>query len=101
MSSCARWGNANVVALTVLFQAMDQSPPFLTSFLGSTAPKEISSLPNFLTLGLSCMVESCPLRTASRLMARPEITFFHLESGNSGQSGLLTSDCLVALGSMV
>ena len=90
-----------MVALTVLFHAIVQSPPFLTIFVGSTALKVISRSPNFLTLGLLCVVESCPLRTASRLMAHPAMTFFHSESGNSGQSSSLTSDCLVALGSTV
>ena len=91
----------NKVALTVLFQVMDQSPPFLTVFVGSMAPKVILRSPNFLTLGSSCVVESCPLSTASRLTALPEIMFFHSESGNSGQSGSLTRDCFVVLRSLV
>ena len=37
----------------------------------------------------------------SRLTAQPEIIFFHSESGNSGQSGSLTRERLVALGSIV
>ena len=89
-----------MIALTVLFQAIDQSPPFLTNLVGSTVPKEISRSPTFWTLRSSLVVESCPLSTALRLTALPEMTFFHSESGNSGQSGLLTSECFAALGSM-
>ena len=37
----------------------------------------------------------------SRLTALPETTFFHSESGNSGQSDWLVSERLVALGSIV
>ena len=87
----------NKVALTVLFQAIVQSPPFLTSFISLTAPKVILRSPTFS----SCVVESCPLRTASRLTAIPEMMFFHSESGNSGQSGSLRREHFVALGSMV
>src|SRR5271168_2552780 len=101
VSSCSRCGNAKVVALTVRFQAIHQSPPFCTTLVGSTAPKESSSSPNFSTLRSSFVVESCPLRTASRLTAFPVITFLHSESGNSGQAGELESDLRVALGSKV
>ena len=89
------------MALTVLFQAIDQSPPFLTVLVGSTAPNNISSSPNFSTLRSSFVVESCSLSTASRLTALPETTFFHSELGNSGQSDWLVSERLVALGSIV
>ena len=90
-----------MVALTVLFYAIDQSPPFLTTFVGLIAPKVISRSPNFSTLGSLCVVESCLLRTASKLTARLEMMFFHSVSGNSGQSGSLTSDRLVAFRSTV
>src|SRR5271168_1271380 len=89
------------MALTVLFQAIYQSPPFLIVLVGSTVPNEISRSPNFSTLRSSFVVESCPLRTASRLTALPDTTFFHSESGNSGQSDWLVSDRLVAFGSTV
>src|SRR5271168_2563277 len=85
----------------VLFQAIDQSPPFFTILDGSTVLKEISRSPNFSTLDSSCVVDSWPLSTALRLTALPLMIFFHSESGNSGQSGSLTSDRLVASGSMV
>src|SRR5271155_4092844 len=101
VSSCILCGKAKVVALTVRFQAILQSPPFLTTLVGSTAPKESSRSPNLSTLRSSFVVESCPLRTALRLTAFPVMTFFHLESGNSGQEGELESDLLVALGSKV
>jgi hypothetical protein len=87
------------VARTVLFQAMVQSPPFLTTFVGSTAPKEILRSPSFSIFVSSKVVESCPLSTESRLTALPEMMFFHSVSGNSGQSGSLTSERLAALGS--
>src|SRR5271168_2487574 len=67
VSSCILCGKAKVVALTVRFQAILQSPPFLTTLVGSTAPKESSRSPNLSTLRSSFVVESCPLRTASRL----------------------------------
>src|ERR1700678_4803235 len=101
VSSRSRCGKANAVALTVLFHAMDHSPPFLTILVGSTAPKESSRSPNFSILRSSFVVESCPLRTASKLTALPDTTFFHSESGNSGQSDWLVSERLVALGSTV
>src|ERR1700678_3698149 len=101
VSSCSQCRNAKVVALTVRFQAMHQSPPFLTVLVGSTAPKENSRSPNFSTLRSSFVVESCPLRTASRLTAFPVIIFFPSESRNSGQAGELVSDLLVILGSRV
>src|SRR5271168_3600720 len=85
------------MALTVLFQAIYQSPPFLIVLVGSTVPNEISRSPNFSTLRSSFVVESCPLRTASRPTALPDTTFFHSESGNSGQSDWLVSE-RVALG---
>src|SRR5271168_3231768 len=89
------------MALTVLFQAIDQSPPFLIILVGSMAPNEISRSLNFSTLRSSFVVESCLLRTASRLTALPETIFFHSESGNSGQSDWLVSEHLVALGLIV
>src|ERR1700678_1624139 len=101
VSSCSRCRNAKVVALTVRFHAMHQSPPFLTVLVGSTAPKENSRSPNLSTLRSSFVVESCPLRTASRLTAFPTIMFFHSESGNLGQVEELEIDLLVALGSKV
>src|SRR5271155_628506 len=101
VSSCSRCGKAKVVALTVRFQAMHQSPPFLTVLVGSTTPKESSRSPNFSTLRSLFVVESCPLRTASRLTAFLVMIFFHSESGNSGQAGELVSNLLVVLGSRV
>src|SRR5580692_12555792 len=101
VSSCSRCGKANAVALTVLFQAIDHSPLFLTTLVGSTVPKDSSRSPNFSTLSSSFVVESCPLSTASKLTAFPPITFFHSESGNSGQLGELVSDRNVVLGSTV
>src|ERR1700678_3553787 len=101
VSSRSRCGKANAVALTVLFHAIDHSPPFLTILVGLTAPKESSRSPNFLILSSSFVVESCPLRTVSKLMAFPPITFFHSESGNSRQLGELVSDRNVVLGSTV
>src|SRR5271168_3095579 len=101
VSSCSQCRKANEVALTVLFQAMHQSPPFLITLVGSTAPKESSRSPNLSIFGSLSVVESCPLRTASRLTAFPVMTFFHSESGKSGQEGELVSDLLVVLGSMV
>src|SRR5271168_1370078 len=65
----------------------------------STAPKENLRSLNLSTLRSSFVVESCPLRTASRLTAFPVMIFFHSESGNSGQAGELVSDLLVVLGS--
>ena len=85
----------------VLFQAIDQSPPFLTNLVGSTAPKETLMSPNFSILRSSFVVESCPLSTASRLTALPEMIFFHSESGNSGQSGWLVSERFAVFGSTV
>src|ERR1700678_2685476 len=101
VSSCSRCGKANAVALTVLFQAMDHSPPFLTILEGLTAPKVSSRSPNFSTLSSSFVVESCPLSMASKLTAFPLMMFLHSESGNSGQLGELVSDRIVVLGSMV
>src|SRR5271168_4396892 len=92
VSSCSQCGKANTVALMVLFHAIDHSPPFLTILVGSTAPKESSRSPNLSTLSSSFIVESCSLSMASKLTAFPPITFFHSESGNSGQLGELMSD---------
>src|ERR1700678_77546 len=101
VSSCSRCRNAKVVALTVRFHAMHQSPPFPTVLVGSTAPKENSRSPNLSTLRSSFVVESCPLRTASRLTAVPVMIFVHSKFGNSGQVEELVSDLLVVLGSRV
>src|ERR1700678_1998773 len=87
-------------SMTVLFQAIDHSPPFLTTLVGSTIPKDSSRSPKFSTLSSSFVVESCPLSTASKLTAFPPIMFFHSDSGNSRQLGELVSDRIVVLGTM-
>src|ERR1700678_1468826 len=101
VSSCSRCGKAKAVALTVLFQAIDHSPPFLTILVGSTAPKVSSRSPNYSTLSSLFVEESCPLSMASKLTAFPPMIFLHSESGNSGQLGELVSDRIVVLGSTV
>jgi hypothetical protein len=100
VSSLDLCGNAKAVALTVRFQAIDQSPPVVTTFDGEIVPYEISKSPTVSVCISSLDVENCPLRTASRLTARPLITFFHSESVNSGQEAELVRECLVDFGSI-
>jgi hypothetical protein len=89
--------NAKAVALTVQFQAIDQSPPIVTTFDGEIVPYEISKSPTVSVCMSLLDMETCPLSTASMLTL---ITFFHSESANSGKDGELVRECLVDFGSI-
>ena len=96
-SSFSRCGKMNLIALTVILQAMTQSPWVSTDFAGLSAPKWSSRSPRFSMVQESVVVEYIPVNTASRLTDFPARMLFHSMSGNSGTRLALRTLSLVSL----
>ena len=81
-SSCSWWGKANLITLTVAFQALVHSPLVWTFLAGSDWPRDISVDPMHPRFSLGAEIWCNDENTALRLTAWPLMMLSHSEVGN-------------------